>query len=100
VTIRKIDKRAAPLSGREVIGFLFADLYEQSGDKIAAHTTLLIIVAGLLNCWLNRAVIGRSWPTAAINGSEFRAQTMTDFWPRPEPASMDGALAAVDPKAN
>jgi len=28
VTIRKIDKRPAPLPDREVIGFLFADLYE------------------------------------------------------------------------
>jgi hypothetical protein len=36
-------------------------------------------------------------PTTAINGSEFHAQTMAAFWPRPEPASMDGALAAVDP---
>jgi hypothetical protein len=33
------------------------------------------------------------WPTAAINGSEFRAQIMTAFWPGREPASMDGALA-------
>jgi hypothetical protein len=35
-------------------------------------------------------------PTAAINASEFHAQTMTAFWPGPEPASLDGALAAVD----
>jgi hypothetical protein len=42
----------------------------------------------------------RFWPTAAINGSEFHAQTMPAFWPGPEPASIDGVLAAVDPKAN
>jgi hypothetical protein len=39
----------------------------------------------------------RSWPTAAINVSEFHAQTMVAFRSEPEPASRDGALAAVDP---
>ena len=40
------------------------------------------------------------WPTAAINGSEFHAQTMAAFWPEPNLAFMAGALAAVDPKEN
>jgi hypothetical protein len=46
------------------------------------------------------ASAGRFWPTAAINVSEFHAQTMAAFWPGPEPASLDGALAAVDPFRN
>jgi hypothetical protein len=43
VTIRKIDKRPAPLLDREVIGFLFADFYEQSDDKVAVDTASLSI---------------------------------------------------------
>jgi hypothetical protein len=63
VTIRKIDKRAAPLSGREVIGFLFADLYEQSGDKIAAATAYLSI--------------GYSLEFAGFNGSKISSSDYT-----------------------
>ena len=47
-----------------------------------------------------RSVNDRIWPTAAINRSEFRAQTMAALWPGPEPTSMDGALAASDPLRN
>jgi hypothetical protein len=41
-----------------------------------------------------------SWPFSAIEDIDFQANLITAFWPGLEPASMYGALAAVDPKAN
>jgi hypothetical protein len=39
--------RFEALSGREIMGFLFADLFQQSGDKIAFKNACLSIVHGL-----------------------------------------------------
>ena len=41
-----LEVRSEPLSDREVIGFLFADFYEQSGDKVAVDTASISIDAG------------------------------------------------------
>jgi hypothetical protein len=38
------------------------------------------------------------WPFSAIESIVFQANSITAFWPGPEPASMDAALAAVDPQ--
>jgi hypothetical protein len=42
--------------------------------------------------------MGCFWPFSAIDDIDFQATSITAFWLGPEPTSMDGALAAVDPQ--